>query len=778
MIRGPWPSIDASGGPWNVLVITMDTTRRDHLGCYGFDRGDITPNLDRLAASGIVFEDGTTPIPVTLPSHATVFTGLDPSEHGVHNNGTFVLEDRHETLAEVLRAEGYATGASPASIPVEGRFGLAQGFDVYDDDFPEPETQYEAEQRTATEITEVALGWIRQTVESDRNRPFFHWAHYFDPHFPYEPPEPFRSRFPSPYEGEISYMDAEIGRLLEGLDALGVRDKTWIVVVADHGESLGAHAEDYHSMFIYAVTQDIPFIVVPPVGWNGLDASLVRGTRVGGVVRLKDVAPTLLHGLGLGEDRSIGTGSSLLTMVDGTWEGPKIAYQETIVPFLEYGWCELRGVRTLDFSYIRAPEREVYDLRKDPAEEENLHESFPTLAEKLEAWTAFFTGDETDLSPQDLDQETVEQLRSLGYIGSAAPQGSPVNDMDPKELMPLFGVIGEARTALSAQNPTAARRLLESVLRKDPKNPEANRLYGATLIRVGEPAMAVKAYERLRERYPDDPQVVTDMAYASLMANDVRGALDYLKQAVELDPTHSGANDLYPRVLAQSGDIAGGRRFLETRVAEAKDVTARQKARTMLMQYLWQVGEREAAVQNAEEMLGEDPSAAAAHTLLGLKAWEEGMQSLSAGSSGPAAFQSPLFREARERWERALELDPDDGMAASQLATLYTRTGQSYQAIEMHRTALRINPENPVTHAELGKLLQQTNRAAEAIPHYQFAYASGYAEPVYMTNYGLALAGTGDRAQARAVLERALTLGPSPNLAATIQRNLQILGSQ
>jgi len=760
-----------------VLLITLDTMRQDHLGCYGFER-DITPNLDRLASEGILFEDAVTPVPVTLPAHTTILTGLDPCEHGVRNNASFVLDDRYETLAEVLQAEGYQTGATPAAIPLEGSFGLAQGFDVYDDDFPEPPTQYDAQQRRAGEVTDIALAWIQAAVDTGESRPFFHWAHYFDPHFPYDPPEPFLSSTQSRYEGEIAYMDSELGRLFEGLSSLGLRKSTWIVVVSDHGEALGEHNEEFHSMLIYRPTQDAPMLIVPPSDWPGIEPSKVRGARIEGLVRLKDIAPTLIHGLGLAEDRAIGTGSSLLPMVAGTWQGPLVAYQESLVPFLECGWCELRGVRLKDWTYIRAPQRELYDLGADPKELKNLYEKHPRFAATLDGWIDFFTGDEVQASPNAIDQETVEQLRSLGYIGSAAPSGSPVNDRDPKELIQLSTDVGNARTAMRNRNPAAACQLLENVLRQDPRNPEANRVYAAALTMVGDHARALRAYATLREHYPQDPQILVDMATAGVYSGKFADAVGYLEEALVLDSAFQPAIDLMPRALAQSGNVEGGRRFLQDRVAAADNVASAEAFMILLMQYEWEVNNRTAAVAVAEEILEANPRSAAAHTVLGNQAWDVAMRELTASGSSPPDYNAPQLSVAERHWRIALENDPDEVIAAVRLGSLLSNRGRVDEAIEMFAGIVETQPENAIIHAELGKLLQRTKRGREAIPHYQIAYALGYFEAGYLANYGLALAATGDRAQARALLQKALQSGPSPQLASAIQRHLATLSAQ
>jgi arylsulfatase A-like enzyme len=480
----PWLEAGDAGGPWNVLLITLDTTRQDRLGCYGCER-PLTPNLDRLAGEGVVFDQAIAPIPVTLPSHATILTGCDPQEHGVRNNGTFVLDPARVTLAEVLRARGYATGATLGAFPVDSRFGLDQGFDTYDDDFPSESRvrEWQMVQRRAGQVSRTALDWIAE----HREGPFFHWAHYFDPHFPYEPPEPFAGRFAQPYDGEIAYMDAAVGRLLHGVDSLGLRRNTWILAVGDHGESLGEHGENGHSILIYAVTQRVPCILVAPADWRGPGADRLRGRRIPEAVGLRDLAPTLANAVGLGPEELPATGGSLLPRIAGRGPVPGVVYTESLVPFLEYGWSELRGVRTARWSYIRAPQPELYDLKRDPREEVNLVDRQPQVAARMGAWCDHFMEAEGAASvTQSLDPETIERLRSLGYVATAAPSGPSRNDKDPKTLMPLFEKMNQARTALARQALGEARRLVQEVLASDDGNPQAARLLGSTLLRLGD----------------------------------------------------------------------------------------------------------------------------------------------------------------------------------------------------------------------------------------------------------------------------------------------------
>lgn len=768
-VQVPWIEVESAGGPWNVLLLTLDTVRADRFGCYG-SRAGLTPRLDEAARRGVLFENAVAPTPITLPSHATMLTGLDPQAHGVRNNGTFVLDPKHVTLAELLKGEGYATGAVIGAVPLEGHYGLDQGFDSYDDKLPAAASDHDQQQRRASEITDLTLSWIKAHVDRAPAQPFFHFSHYYDAHYPYAPPEPYRSNFEHPYDGEIAYVDAEIGRLFDELEKMDLLRRTWIVIVADHGEALGEHGETYHSMLIYRATQHVPFLILPPADWKGAGGSLA-GRRVRQVARLQDIAPTLANGLGLGQDKSLGTGTSLLGLVAGQNPGPAIAYMETLVPFLEYGWCELRGVTVDGWTYIKAPEPELYNLRSDPQESRNLYTKEKKLAGELAAWCEWFLGAETELRPQQPDQETIERLRSLGYVGNAAPSGSPVNDKDPKKLMAVYQAVLLARSALDAGDPASARATLEGALRQDPDNPEVTRLLGSALVRLGQPVEAAKAYESLRRRYPNTVQHVLDLAYCRLMAGQVPEGVTLLEEVLRMSPSERMALQLYPRALAGAGREEEARRFLRDRIAGSAEPA---RATVELAQFEWERNRHRESAQAAEAALKLDPEVAGAHSVLGLWWWEQATR--RATPQGGNIDQGAMSR-ARQHLEAALRQNPADPQAGSRLAALLQSEGKGPEASELLVRVARGNPSNPMSQVEAARALHVGGRTAEAIPFYEAALRTGYAEPQFLASFGLACAAMGNRARAAELLRRALAMNPEPGLAQTIRQNLAALGS-
>jgi choline-sulfatase len=427
-----WRPFHQPPAPLGVVIITLDTTRADRLSAYGFMDAAM-PHLDRLAREGAVFDQATSVAPLTSPAHCSLFTGLFPPAHGVRDNADRPLSSEHTTLATILRAQGFRTGAFVGSVVLNADRGLAQGFDQYrgvvNPDASERATA-PSRRRRADEVVTDAIRWI-DGIHGSR---FFVWAHLFDPHRPYDPPEPFRSRYTDPYIAEIAFADSQIGRLLEALDRRKLLDRTIVVVAADHGESLGDHGERDHGIFVYESVLHVPLIVRAPN---------VLPRRVADVVRLVDVMPTVLDLLGV--PRRPVDGISLVGMMHGEPRQVELdAYSESEYP-RRFGWSPLRALRTGRYKLIDAPRPELYDLDRDPFEERNIYEERRGLARVLgqrlasleRGMPASPRDDGTDPIPAaDLQQ----RLTSLGYIGSGAPRArSDHHDLpDPKDCIGVF----------------------------------------------------------------------------------------------------------------------------------------------------------------------------------------------------------------------------------------------------------------------------------------------------------------------------------------------------
>ncbi|HEV7519422.1 MAG TPA: sulfatase, partial [Thermoanaerobaculia bacterium] len=429
---GPLPA-GLSPGRLNLVLVTLDTTRADRIGCYG-SREVATPNLDRLAAQGVRFENAISPTPLTLPAHCSLMTGLFPAAHGVRDNGGFKLAPERVTLAEVLKAHGWATGGFIAAYVLDHRWGIAQGFDRYFDDFDLSKFKTVSMgdiQRPGNEVVGKALEWIGSPAV--RDRPFFAWVHLYDPHAPYAPPEPFASRYAlHPYNGEIAWTDSLVGQLLAGLERLGVRERTVIAILGDHGESLGEHGETGHGFFLYEPTTRVPFLLAGP--YPGL-----AGKRVRAVARHVDLMPTVLELLGITDGPPV-QGRSLVPLITGKAASAAAlpqGYSEAFYARFHYGWSELRAVRTERYHFIEAPRAELYDLAADPGELHNLaateRRTVAALRQSLGEIEQQTGRAQAAPTPIEEDEETLRKLSALGYVGTMAkPAGKSWRDLpDP-----------------------------------------------------------------------------------------------------------------------------------------------------------------------------------------------------------------------------------------------------------------------------------------------------------------------------------------------------------
>jgi choline-sulfatase len=408
-----------------VVLITLDTTRADRLTPYGFMDAKMSA-FERLAREGVVFDQATTVAPLTLPAHASIMTGLWPPAHSVRDNASPPLAETSVTLAEVLHAQGFRTAAFVGSNVLHGDRGLSQGFEHYGGPGHDARPEHGAPQRPAAEVVTEATQWLRG-VNGSR---FFAWLHLYDPHRPYEPPEPYATMYASdPYVGEIAYVDAQIGALLDTLEQHGVLDRTVVVVAGDHGEALGEHGERDHGVFIYESVLRVPLIIRAP--------SLPPG-RVGAVVRLIDVMPTALALVGMPPVRSDGT--DLAALMQGHQQELE-AYSESLYP-QRFGWSPLRALRDGRFKLIDAPRPELYDLQRDPFEEHNIYDQRPTVAAAMHRRLAAFSGSDWPAGQsggngQAVSSEVKDRLAALGYV-TASPVTNPGSGIalpDPKDFV-------------------------------------------------------------------------------------------------------------------------------------------------------------------------------------------------------------------------------------------------------------------------------------------------------------------------------------------------------
>lgn len=526
----PGPTVS---GPRSLVLVTVDTLRADRVGCYGHDLAS-TPVIDGLAARGVRCARTSAVAPLTFPAHTSLMTGLLPPAHGARDNGSHRAVPGLETLAETLAARGFRTGGFTAAFVLDSIYGLDQGFEVYGD-VPQRQAEptAEFEERPAAEVNAEALAWL-DTVGP--REPFFLWAHYFEPHRPYPAPSELPPGFQGrPYDAEVAAADRALGELLAGIEARGRLAESLVVVTSDHGESLGEHGEETHSLFVYEGVLHVPLVLA--------HESLPPGTVLEAPTSTVDIRPTVLELLGVGEARATPPGTSLAAALRGAEAPARPVYFESLYPRLNYGWAELQGVREGDLKFIRAPRPELYDVALDPGEERNLHAERPgdasRLARELEAVLdasrAASTGEE---ARRELSAEERRRLANLGYTGTAAAGEVEVTLRDPKDGVERMRRELEVRELMGAGRDAEARAVIGTLLEEDPANPIFNTHMAVTWMRDGEHARAIPHLERALAEGFDNAATYSNLGVCLHFTGDHEGARRNLERALEENPKH------------------------------------------------------------------------------------------------------------------------------------------------------------------------------------------------------------------------------------------------
>jgi arylsulfatase A-like enzyme/Flp pilus assembly protein TadD len=546
----------------NVLLVTLDTTRADHLGCYG-DAQARTPNIDALAAEGVRFARVYAPAPLTLPSHTSILTGLYPATHGVRNNG-HVLDPRWRTLADILKARGFSTAAFVSSFSVDSRFGLGRGFDVYDDTF---DVQAPLKGANAERRAEATFARFSRWLDKAGPGPFFAWVHYYDPHLPYDPPSPYREELAGrPYDGEIAYMDHYVGAVIDALRAKGVLDRTLIVVAGDHGEGLGDKAETGHGIFLYDETLRVPLILRDP-------QALPRPGVVPSEVRLIDVAPTVLDLLGLKTEAAGLEGQSLVPWIRNKAVRDLDSLIESFYPRENFGWSELVGIVSGPWKYIQAPRPELYDLAADPGEKADLAASSPDraaeLRAKLEAEILRLGRSSGASGPAAASARSGdrERLRSLGYVNFAPANAGASAAPDPKDKIGLLQLIQEAQAAQAQGRFADAERTFREVVTELPDSPES--YVDLALVQAQQkdfPGALATLALGLR-RLPDSEVLLVRLGHTYLVSGRPGEALETMEKVLAVDPKSVDALTVAAGILDATGRKEEARSYYERALA-------------------------------------------------------------------------------------------------------------------------------------------------------------------------------------------------------------------
>jgi arylsulfatase A-like enzyme/Tfp pilus assembly protein PilF len=625
----------------NVLLITLDTTRADHLGCYGYPNVR-TPNIDGLAAEGVLFKNTTAQSPLTLPSHSSIFTGNYPSRHGVRDNGGFYLGPENITLAELLKQNGWATSAFVGAFVLDSRWGLNQGFDYYYDNFDfakYKKISLDSVQREGGEVIKAFFDWFK----TNGDRRFFSWIHFYDPHTPYEPPEPYKSEYSGRpwglYDGEIAYVDSLIGKVLESLRQKGVLDKTIIVIAADHGESLGEHGESFHAFFIYDATVSVPLILRLP-------ASNLKSKTIDDQVENVDIMPTLLDLLGIAVPDEV-QGRSLVPLLAGSRAGgDRMAYSESYYPRYHYGWSELKSLRSVRYKYIQAPRPELYDIVRDPGERNNIFGQNGSEADRfIKEMTRIEErsrahGDESK-APLQPDDETLEKLKALGYVGgftSSARLSRSAGLADPKDKIHLYNKIKQAEGASADREYDDALKRLGEVIDEDPGIMEARQVRGQIYMELDRPEEAIEECRAALGIDPEYEAAIFTMAQAYRKLKKFDEASAGFRRLIQMDPKD-------PKPYMNLGEIS------------------------------IDVGDIDAAISYFENAIAADPAhSAVAHNLL-----------------GSAYLEKKMLEPAEREIRRSLEMRPQMPDAHYNLGLLYEEKGDLRRAAEEYRKEIEIH---------------------------------------------------------------------------------------
>jgi len=681
----------------NVLLITIDTLRQDRVGAYGKTSG-LTPNIDRIAAQGVRYAHAFSPVPLTLPAHASILTGLLPVRHGIHTNTGFRLDERVPTLASVAKSGGYRTGAFVGAFVLDGRFGLNHGFDEYDDRLPHGDrASFHFAERRGADVVAAAAAWILSggsglgtrglaspqlatastqspaaSPQSLASSPWLAWVHLFDPHAPYDAPAEYRAGRTA-YDAEVAYADAMVGRLLEQLDAAHALDRTLVVLTADHGESLGEHGETTHGLFAYNSTLSVPLVMKGP--------SIAPATVEAPVLHT-DITPTILDLIGLSIEQPV-DGQSLVR--PPSRERP--LYFEALDASLTRGWAPLRGILQGDLKYIDLPDAELYDLATDPVELQNRIDRDPR-ADPMKRALQVVTTQQTGAPRVALENEAAGRLRSLGYTAGSASRTAVTAADDPKRLVALNERFNTALTAFDEGRSQEALSAFLEILHERPDFVAARTSAATVLLASGRNSEAVDLLRAGLKQQSDSPELLARLGSALRESGDLRGSADVLERA------RRGGDD-NPDLLNDLAVVYAG------------------------------LGRSDEARAIFKQLLDRNPSSATTWFNLGLFELQHRRQA-----------------EAIDAFRRATSIDAGYGEAWHALGAALV-DGDVPGAIDAWRHAERLLPREYDLLFNLGMILADSRTPADALP-----YLRRFAQEVPRDRYA------GDLARVRATIER------------------------
>ncbi len=771
----------------HVILISIDTCRADHLSCYGFER-PTTPNIDALAAEGVLFRNAITPVPLTLPAHSSMLTGTIPAYHGIHFNDERPLDESNTTLAEVMKKHGYATGAVVAAHVLDSKLGIAQGFDYYNDEYEEPNRLDFSRGRIAEESSDVACEWFTE----HKDEPFFFFLHYYDPHYPCEPPEPYASKFSDDlYAGEIAYTDEHIGRVMAKLKELGIYDSALIILTGDHGEMLGEHREIGHGYFIYEGAIKVPLIIKRPGSKEHIE--------VDGPVGLVDIVPTICGMMGIkapspvhGEDLS------------DYWEKPdkkrtRYIYIQSMTP-IKSDAASLLGVVSENYKYIQTTRPELYDTVADPCEMNNLVNKEPKrahlLRENLKLILKKQVRSDKETGVATVDEETRKKIESLGYVGGSADASFDFEQgkKDPKDTIGFYLLQKEYEACLVRNQLKKAKEVCREMIKSQPdfignycligelsyklgeldealdyfttvfalakpnqeERPAQEMMFTAhektavIYLKKGNFARAVEHWSKALEINPDNLQVHYNLAMALLSQNDYETAVGHFEKAIEMDPNRPEFHNGIAKALVFL------RRPQEVELHLRKSLELEPKQPDALNS----LGGALAVQNKTKEAIGY---------------WQKALvfipDSYEIHHNLAVAFESlGNVNKAIEHWKKVSQLKPDDIESHYKLARLYYQAGDTAEAAAHWTEALRLKPDWPEVLNDLAWVKATTDveviaDANEAVRLSEKACElTEYNNAAYLDTLSVCYAGVGRTAEAIEIGRKALQLARDSEL--------------
>lgn len=662
LLAGYAPALAAAQRP-AVFLISIDTLRSDRLPAYGY-RGVATPAIDAFARDAILFEHAFSHVPLTLPAHASLFTGRLPRAHGVRDNLGYRLDPAAPApLAEILRDAGWATGGAVSSYVLRAETGIARGFEFFDAAMdPGLSVDLGAAQRPGGLSVDRALAWLAEP----RERPPFFFLHLYEPHTPYEPPSPFRERYRDPYDGEIAAADALVGRFLDALRERGLYDRSLIVLLSDHGEGLGDHGEDEHGLLLYREAIQVPLLVKLPGGRRA-------GERARDAAGLVDVLPTLLDALALPIPGGL-DGRSLL----GRGGEPRTVVAETFYPRIHFGWSHLASAIRLPYQVIEGPDPELYDLHADPAQTKNIRASERRALSELRSAARTGVGDFRE--PADEDPETAKKLAALGYLGSRNSAAGDGPLADPKAMLPVLRRFRLAESALSAGQPQEALPVLEQVVAESPGMTEGWLRLGQARGALGQTEGAIEAQRKALEASGGSAQVALALAQSLRLANRLEEARQHARLAqaglpaeahsvlagIELTAKNYAAAEREARAALE----AGGRRLAGLLVL------------TKALIYTKRPEEALATIEQAERELAALPQGVA-----------DAKGLFMARGDVMLALRRP--EEAFRAYQREIQAYPDNALGYVSAALVLGSSGRPQEGVALLRSLVTANPADP-----------------------------------------------------------------------------------